>query len=191
MSRLLYYDRGNVRAANGDHNGAVADFDAVLRHGGGPKREVLQNRGNSKFALELFAEAHDDFEAAWSEREGSDAALAMGNCKVMTGEFDEALQRYLSGRVAEPKGTAAHCRENADQVQRILKTLNGHDFRVTRKGVIVFVETAYVQGRSPNFPFAGNQGNTGNISSGMVTAPGGQGYEGAKGFAVAIVPAIS
>lgn len=191
VARALYYNRGNVRAANGDHRGAVADFDAALRHGGGPKRYVLKNRGNSKFALEMFAEAHDDFEAAWSESEGSDAALAMGNCKVMTGEFEEALQRFLSGGVADPKGTAAHCRENANQVQQILKILNGRDFRVTRKGVIVFVETAYVQVRSSNFPFAGNQGNTGNIPSGMVPAHGGKGYKGAKGFVVVVVPAVS
>ena len=191
MSRALYYNRGNVRAANGDHRSAVADFDAALRHGRGPKRYILQNRGNSNFALEMFAEAHEDFAAAWSEMEGSDAALAMGNCRVMTGEFEEALQRYLSGRAAEPEGAAAHCRENAEQVHRILKTLNGHDFRVRREGVIVFVETANVQGGSPHFPFAGNQGNTGNIPSGMVTAHGGKGYKGAKGFAVSIVPAMS
>ena len=191
MLRALYYNRGNVRAAGGDHRGALADFDAALQHGGGPKRDVLQNRGNSKFALEMFAEAHQDFEAAWSEREGSDAALAMGNCKAMTGEFEEALQRYLSGRAAHPEGAAAHCRENAEQVHRILKTLNGHDFRVRREGVIVFVETAYVQGRLHPFPFAGNQGNTGNTPSGMATAHGGKGYKGAKGFAVAIVSAAS
>ena len=191
MSHALYYNRGNVRAAGGDHRGAVADFDAALRHGVGPKRDVLQNRGNSKFALEMFAEAHEDFEAAWSERKGSDAALAMGNCKIMTGEFEEARQRYLNGCAAEPEGAAAHCRENAEQVHRILKTLNGHDFRVRREGVIVFVETARVQGRPPHFPFAGNQGNTGNIPSGMVTAHGGKGYKGTKGFAVVIVPVTS
>ena len=186
MSRALYYNRGNVRAADGDHRGALADFDTAFS--GGPKREVLKNRGNSKFALEMFAEAYQDFEAAWLELEGSDAALAMGNCKVMMGEFEEALQQYLNGSAAEPEGTAAHCRENAEQVRQILKALNGHDFRVRLEGVIVFVETAYVQGMPLHFPFTGNQGNTGNIPSGMVTAPGGKGYKGVKGFAVTIVP---
>ena len=191
MSRALYYNRGNVRAAAGDHRGAVADFDIALQHGDDPKRDVLKNRGNSKFALEIFAEAHRDFEAACSEREGSDAALAMGNCKVMTGDFQEALQRYLSGTAAEPEGSAVHCRANAEQVRRILETLNGRAFQIRREGVIVFVETAHVQGRPPHFSFAGNQGNTGNIPSGTVTAHGGKGYAGAKGFAVTIVPPTS
>ena len=64
MSRILYFNRGNVRAAAGNHNGAVADFDAALQQGYDPKRTVLYNRGNSKFALEMFEEAHADFEAA-------------------------------------------------------------------------------------------------------------------------------
>jgi len=189
MSRALYYNRGNVRAAASDHSGAVADFDVALQHGHDPKRDVLKNRGNSKFALELFAEAHKDFEAAWLERMGSDAALAMGNCKVMTGEFKEALQRYLEGSGTELEGSAGNCRKNAEQLRRILKELNGHDFRVRRKGSIVLVETKYVRGRQSHFPFVGNQGNTGNIPSGMVNAHGGEGYEGVEGFAVVIVPA--
>ena len=188
MSRALYYNRGNVRSGAGDHPGAVADFDIALQHGDDPKRDILKNRGNSEFALEMFTEAHKDFEAAWLEREGSDAALAMGNCKVMMGEFEGALQRYLSGTATEPEGSAAHCRANAEQVRRIMETLNGRAFRTRLEGVIVFVETPHVQGRPPHFSFAGNQGNTGNIPSGMVTAHGGKGYAGGKGFAVAIVP---
>ncbi len=191
MSRALYYNRGNVRAAAGDHAGAVADFDIALHHGDDPNRDILKNRGNSKFALSMFAEAHNDFEAAWLERDGSDAALAMGNCKVMTGEFEGALQRYLSGGGAEPEGAAAHCRANAEQVRQIMETLNGRAFKTRHEGVIVFVETAHALGSPVHFPFAGNQGNTGNIPSGMVTAHGGKGYEGAKGFAVAIVSATS
>ena len=188
MSRALYYNRGNVRAAAGDHPGAVADFDIALRHRYHPKRHVLNNRGNSKFALQTFAEAFQDFEAAWLESDGSEFALAMGNCKVMMGEFEDALQRYLSGFSAEPEGSAAHCRANAEQVGRILETLKGRAFQTRVEGVIVFVETAHVQGKPAHFPFAGNKGNTGNTLSGMVTAHGGKGYEGSQGFAVAIMP---
>ena len=188
MSRALYYNRGNVRAAAGDHLGAVADFDIALNHGDDSNRDVLRNRGNSKFALEMFAEAYKDFEAAWLERESSDAALAMGNCKIMTGEFGEALQCYLGGGATEPEGCAAHCRANAEQVRRIMETLNGRAYKTRLEGVILFVETAHVRGTPQHFPFAGNQGNTGNIPSGMATAHGGKGYSGARGFAVAIVP---
>ena len=191
MSRALHYNRGNVRAAAGDHAGAVADFDIALQHGDDPNRDILKNRGNSKFALRMFPEAHNDFEAAWLEREGSDAVLAMGNCKVMTGEFEGALQRYLSGGSAEPEEAAAHCRANAEQVRRIMETLNGHAFKIRHEGVIVFVETAHAHGSPAHFPFAGNQGNTGNIPSGLVTARGGKGYKGARGFAVAIVSTTS
>lgn len=191
MSHALYYNRGNVRAAAGNHRDAVADFDMALQHSGGRKRDVLKNRGNSKFALKMFAEAHQDFETAWLEKEGSDAALAMGNCKVMTGEFKEALQRYLEGSGSELVGSAGSCRKNAEQLRRILKELNGHDFRVRCKGSNVFVETKHVRGRQHVFPFVGNQGNTGNIPSGMVTAHGGKGYEGVVGFAVAIVATTS
>ena len=119
MRHALYYNRGNVRAALGDHHGAVADFDTALQHGDGPKRAVLYNRGNSKFALEMFSEAYRDFEAAWSEKERSDAALALGNCKVKTGEFKDALQWYLLGDAVEPEGSNDHCRTNAEQVRRI------------------------------------------------------------------------
>ena len=187
MSRALFFNRGNVRAAAGDHRGAVADFDTALQHGGGSNREILYNRGNSKFALGMFTEAHEDFEAVWLERDGSDAALAMANCKVMLGEFGAAYQGYLDGGAAPATGSAAHCQENAEQVRRILECLNGHDFRIRREGPIVFVETANIRDRPTPFPFAGNQGNSGNIPSGMVTAPGGKGYAGAKGFSVILV----
>ena len=184
MSRALYYNRGNVHAATGDHQRAVADFDMALQHGIRPKVGVLYNRGNSKFALGMFEEAHEDFKAAWLEQEGSGAALAMGNCKVMMGAFKEALQQYMDGGAVEPENSAAHCRKNAEQIQKLLQTLNGNKYQVRRERLTVLVET---EGAAGQFPFAGNRGNTGNIPSGMVTAPGGKGYEGAAGFAVVIV----
>lgn len=187
MRRALYYNRGNVRAATDEHRGAVEDFDIALRHDDGPKRDVLKNRGNSKFALHMFTEAYQDFEAVSLEREGSDAALAMGNCKVMMGEFGDALQQYLSGTDVGPEGSAAHCRANAEQARRILETLEGHEFEVRREGAIVFVKAAHIRGQPLHFPIAGNSGNTGNIPSGLVTARGGKGYEGMDGFAVVIV----
>ncbi len=191
MSHALHYNRGNVRAVVADHLGAISDYDVALQHSDVAKRDILKNRGNSKFALEMFAEAYEDFEAAWLEVRGSDAALAMGNSKVMTGEFEAAYGQYLEGTAAEPAGSAAHCRANAEQVRRILEALNRHAYRIRLEGLIVFIETAHVQGTFHHFPFAGNQGNTGNIPSGMVTAHGGKGYKGAKGFSVAIVPPTS
>ena len=169
MSRALFYNRGNVRAAAGDHRGAVADFDTALQHGEGSKREILYNRGNSKFALEMLAEAHQDFEAAWLEWEGSDAALAMGNCKVMVGEFGAAYQRYLDGGAAPAAGSAAHCQENAEQVRRILERLNGHDFRIRREGSVVFAETTTYETGHRIFHLRGIRGIAGTPHRAWIT----------------------
>ena len=185
MSGLLFYNRGNVRAAIGDHHGAVEDFNMALQHGVHQKTSVLHNRGNSRFVLEMFEEAHKDFEAVWEDQRGSAAALAMGNCKVMTGAFKEALQHYQRGSAVESDSSAGHCLQNAEQVQKILQALKGNDYEIRREHGIVFVETENAAG---HFPIAGNRGNTGNASSGMVTAPGGKGYPGGAGFAVTIVP---
>ena len=183
MARTLYYNRGNVRAASGDHGGALEDFNMALQQGFQPQQCVLFNRGNSKFALKRFDEAHQDFETVWLEQKGSASALAMGNCKVMVGAFGEALQQYLNGSATQPDASATHCRNNGEQVNQILRALDGNDYQVRAVGLDVFVET---EGASGHFPFAGNSGNTGNFPSGMVTAHGGKGYGGSAGFAVVI-----
>ena len=186
MLHSIYYNRGNAHAANGNHTRAVADFDSALEYGNELRRNVLYNRGNSKFGLERFLEAFDDFEAAWSEREGSDAALAMGNCKVITGEFTEGLLRFLDGiRVGKPEKLTASCRQNAKQLRRLLDALNGSDHDIRHEGHAVYVEAAC---NFATFPFVGNSGNVGNTPSGMVNAHGGKGYGGSLGFAVVIVP---
>ena len=183
MAPALYYNRGNVRAAVGDHQAALSDFDMALHQGFQPPQCVLYNRGNSKFALGKFDQAHDDFESVWHVQEGSSSALAMGNCKVKIGEFEEALQPYLNGSATQPDNLAAICRNNGKQVGKILQALDGKDYQVRDEGLIVFVET---EGAAGHFAFAGNSGNTGNFPSGMVTAHGGKGYEGVAGFAVVI-----
>ena len=183
MALALHYNRGNVRAAVGDHQGALADFDMALRRGFQPPECVLCNRGNSKFALGKFPEAHKDFEAAWLKQEGSAAALAMGNCKVKIGAFEDALQRFQNGSATEPENLATICRNSAAQVRQILRALDGKDYKVRAEGSIVFVET---EGAKGHFPFAGNRGNTGNFPSGMVNSSGGKGYRGAAGFAAVI-----
>ena len=187
----LYYNRGNVRAATGDYHGAVADFDVALQSGYHSKRNVLKNRGNSKFALQMFTEAYQDFRASSVEESGSDVSLAMGNCKTMMGNFKHALQRYLAGTGDKSERSAVHCGANAEQIHRILETLDGHDYQIQIRGILVFVETAHVREQSAPFPFAGNQGNTGNTPSGMITTHGGKGYEGLNGFAVVIAPLTS
>ena len=183
MLHALYFNRGNAHAATGNHLSAVRDFDSALIHGEERNTNVLFNRGNSKFAMEMFMEAHEDFEAVWSKNERSDAALAMGNCKVKIGDFEEAMHRYLNGSASEPTDSAAHCQTNAEQVRRLLEALQGCDFQERRDRSLVVVKSECGRG---TFPIAGNRGNAGNVPSGMTTAPGGKGYEGTMGFAVTI-----
>ena len=189
MLHALRYNRGNAHAAMGNHADAIADYDSALEHGDEKKRNVLFNRGNSKYALGLFDEAHVDFEAAWWERQGSDAALAMGNCKVLVGEFNEALRRYLDGSgVGVPENSAANCRQNAEQLRRLIEALEGHVYRTRRGEHVVYVEAECA---AEPFTIVGHPGNTGNAPSGMTTAPGGQGYGGMLGFEVVTVQSSS
>ena len=108
----------------------------------------------------------------------------MGNCKVMMGQFEDGVSRYVDGTTSEPEQTARACLGSANQASGLAELLDGREYRVSRDGLNVFVEAACIGG---SFPFAGNTGNTGNIPSGMVTAHGGKGYKGAKGFSVSIV----
>ncbi len=187
MLHALYYNRGNAHAATGDHAEAISDYDSALEHGTRLKRNLLLNRGNSRYSLERYAEAFGDFEAAWLEREGSDAALAMGNCKVLTGELREGLRRFLDGvRVGEPEDSVVHCRQHAQRLGELLDALGDSDYEVRREGPAVYVEAAGGGGVA-TFPFVGNRGNVGNTPSGMVNAHGGEGYPGGIGFAVILV----
>ena len=184
MLHTLYYNRGNACAATENHARAVADFDRALEHGKYHMENVLFNRGNSKYRMGRFEEAHQDFEAVWFESQMSNATLAMGNCKVKIGKFEEGLQRYLDGISAGGSEKAAtHCRENGDQLQRLLGTLDGNGYRITREGSTVYVHAPC---RAATFPFAGQPGNAGNSPSGMTNVRGGRGYGGTLGFAVTI-----
>ena len=185
MLHTLYYNRGNAHAAEAHHLEAITDFDSALQHGNELKRNVLFNRGNSKYGQERFLDALGDFEAAWSELDGSDAALAMGNCKVMMGHFPNALRRYLEGvSVGRPEDSATGCRKNAGQIRELLAALGERLPQVKRKGKTVYVEADC---GTANFPMVGNRGNAGNTPSGIANARGGSGYGGRPGFAVVLV----
>lgn len=182
----IYYNRGNVLAASGRHAEAVEDFDRALQHGGlGSPRNVLVNRGNSKYALGRFMEAARDFEAAWTEREESDAALAVGNCAMMLGKFPEAMRKYLAGATLNaPESSAAACRRHAENCKQLIEVLDGHDYEVQIHG-----RTVTVMGTidaTVTFQFTGNRGNQGN--TGTMNMHRGEGYDGLPGFAVRLQP---
>lgn len=186
MLHAIHYNRGNAYAAIDEHRDAIADFDAALEHGDEQKRPILMNRGNSKFMLELFAEAYKDFEDARKLGERGDAALAMGNCKVMMGELEEGLDRYFHGALSEPKSSASRCGASGALLDHLIKGLAGNEYQVgNQKG---FFLTIVAEGEGGTYSFLGNQGNTGNIPSGLTTAQGGEGYGGVQGFSVRVVP---
>ena len=187
LLHATYYNRGNVHAASGRHDKAIADFDQSLRYDGfGSSRNVLVNRGNSKYALKRFDEAAHDFEEAWSEREESDAALALGNCEMMNGRFREALNRYDDGaRLGAPGSTAMSCRRNAETCKRLIEALEGHkdfEFQVRERTVIL----TGLFGAPDRFPFDGSRGNAGN--TGVTNAHSGAGYDGLPSFNVELRP---
>jgi len=188
MKYALYYNRGNVRAATGSHQKAVADFGIALKHKKCSMRYILKNRGNSQFAIQKFDEAYKDFEKANLERKESDAELAMGNCKIRIGDFETALQHYHAGSILESESVNESCRKNADQTNMILKAIHGQSIQHTRiEDRVTIIEIADKQAPLRSFPFAGNRGNTGNLPSGAITTTfGGQGYEGMNGFSVII-----
>ena len=158
MLHRIHFNRGNARAANREHSEAIADFKDALKLGDDLARDVLYNRGNSKFALGSFDEAWFDFDAAGKHGEGSDACLAMGNCKVWLGEFEEARHAYTRGLQMSADTSAGHCKKNAAQVGGILQTLGGRAFSLGRNDSNL---TVNVSGGSrdaaahAHFPFAG------------------------------------
>ena len=190
---MLYYNRGNICAALGDHRRAIDDFKNAIRqikkrsnikefkHSGW---HILYNRGNSYFALKKFDEALQDFEKSWESKEDRFIALAMGNCEVMKGNFKHALNKYLLRASIESKESTVSCQWNANLTRQILEVVGDNKLRIIRQEGILYVELEHIQDNPRHFQFTGNQGNTGNISS--VSDHGRKGYKGIAGFTVII-----
>ena len=184
MLQAIYYNRGNAHAAIGDHRSAIQDFSTALEQRNEHEASLLYNRGNSKYMLRRFPEAHADFEAAWWVNLRSNAALAMGNCKVLMGEFDEAMHQYFNGSARPPESAAAGCKANVALLDPLFKEIQGHDYEIKPQG---FTLTIVADREPASYLCTGNSGNSGNIPSGLRTAQGGAGYPGARGFVVKIV----
>ena len=184
MLQAIYYNRGNAHAANGDHRSAIQDFSTALELSNEREAPLLYNRGNSKYMLQRFPEAHTDFEVAWLANLRSDAALAMGNCKVLMEEFDEGMSRYFDGSARPPESAADSCKANGALLAVLVKEIKGHDYEIEQQG---FTLTILADREPASFSFTGNPGNTGNVPSGLRTAHGGKAYPGARGFVVRIV----
>ena len=162
----------------------LLDFTEALEQSNERRVPLLYNRGNSKYALQRFPEAYEDFEAAWLETRRSNAALAMGNCKVLMGEFGEAMHQYRNGSARPPESAAAGCKANVALLDPLFKEIQGHEYKIKPQG---FTLTIVADREPASYLCTGNSGNTGNIPSGLRTAQGGAGYPGARGFVVKIV----
>ena len=163
LSSVLYYNRGNVLAALAEHEDAIKDFQMALKSDGqpsAPKRDILKNMGNSRYAFMQFKAAYKDFEKAEEVMEGSDLNLAMGNCLVEMGKFQDALSCYKKNQLDQsPDKCETLCREN----RRIIE-----DHQTSLR-------------EFPRVGLHGNQGNTGNI-------PYGNGYNRLNGPVVGNIP---
>ena len=189
MLRAIYYNRGNVRAALGDHPEAVTDFGKALEldeSTGVESAAVRYNRANSRFELGEYAEAFEDYQAVEGLMDSSDALLGMGNCQTMIGEFDSALQHFERG--AGDGGSASEsCQRNAHHTLEVLAVVEGREFEVVRRDRNLDVRVLGLPAGTSGLVFVGHMGNVGNTPSTTRNAPGGDGYDGAQGFVVRFV----
>ena len=189
MLSAIYYNRGNVRAALGNHPEAVADFGKALeldKSMGVDSAAVRYNRANSRFELGDYAEALEDYQAVEGLMYSSDALLGMGNCQTMIGKFDLALEHFEHG-ASEGGPASENCQRNAHHTLEVLAVVEGREFDVVRRGRSLDVRVLGLPAGTSGLVFVGHTGNVGNTPSTIRKAPGGAGYAGAQGFVVRFV----
>jgi lipoprotein NlpI len=105
---IAYYNRGNARAAKGDHDGAIADYDAVLKLA--PKNAraynnrgtVYRDKGDAERAFADFAEA-----VKLNPRD-ADAHYNLGNAYAAKGETARAIASYSAAIAADRRNANAY-----------------------------------------------------------------------------------
>jgi lipoprotein NlpI len=105
---IAYYNRGNARAAKGDHDGAIADYDAVLKLA--PKNArahnnrgtVYRDKGDSEHAFADFAEA-----VKLNPRD-ADAQYNLGNAYAAKGDTARAIAAYGAAIMADRRNANAY-----------------------------------------------------------------------------------
>ena len=191
---ILYANRANARAAMGDHEQAVADYQHVL----GPDSEVIYdhlffNSGNSYFALGEFEDALADFEACAGS---AVAAFNAGNTCIALGRLGIAAKRFEAAQ-SEPR-LSTNPLSNLKAVRDIMALIGTDQCEVevqstqtpNRQRPLRFVIRSDQLSDGPRpFHFAGNVGNRGNIGwveVGEWRAVGGQGFSGMDGMTVEV-----
>jgi lipoprotein NlpI len=105
---IAYYNRGNALAGKGDHDGAIADYDAALKLAPANARAynnrgtVYRDRGDSERALADFTEA-----VKLNPRD-ADAHYNLGNVLVAKGETARAIASYSAAIMADRRNANAY-----------------------------------------------------------------------------------
>ncbi len=191
---ILYANRANAKAAMGDHEQAVADYQHVL----GPDSEVIYdhlsfNRGNSFFALGEFEDALADFEACPGS---AAAAYNAGNTCIVLGRLGLAAERFEAAQ-SEPR-LSTNPLSNLKAVRDIMSLIGTDQCEVEvqstqtlnkQRHLRFVIRSDQLTNVPRTFPIAGNVGNRGNIGwveVGEWRAVGGQGFSGMGGMTVEV-----
>jgi lipoprotein NlpI len=108
LRAIAYYNRGNALATKGDHDGAIADYDAVLKLA--PKNAraynnrgtVYRDRGDGERAFADFAEAVN------LNPRDTDAQYNLGNAYAAKGETALAISSYGAAIAADRRNANAY-----------------------------------------------------------------------------------
>ena len=182
----LYLNRANVKAAMGDHEGAVTDYTHALGLGSDPAPTRF-NRGNSFFILEKFQDALEDFEACAGR---VDAAHNAGNTYIALGKLGLAARKFLDARNETTDRRHSHI--NLEAVNEIMSLIGADQCEVEVQSTPVpnapsllrfVIRSDRLKDGSRLFPIAGNAGSQGNVGWGDV---GGQGFSGSDGMTVEV-----
>ena len=188
-----YFNRGNVRAAADDLEGALEDYNEAVRLGrqsDSRDSSLYYNRGNVNALLHNFDDANRDYQEATDL--GSDhARFNRGNLLVAIGGFEEALQCYHES-IARGNGRSDLI-YNCNRVEAIVNRVSGTDVEVRspryegaerRMAIDVSLREADSSKYMELFNFYGIVGNVGNVAGDGLQ--GGRGYKGKDGFVIVL-----
>ena len=192
LSWSIFFNRGNVKAAQDDFEGASADYSEAIRcfqQVSAVSSVLYFNRGNANFMLHRFEDAVDDFSEA-IDRGEKNALFNKGNALALLGRFEEAIRCFDEGieRVEDRTDYLG----NRNWTQYILEKTYGLVYKVHRPGdekvagltIDVSMDSSDKDRSIESLVFKGNAGNSGNV--GFNGSPGTEGFPGFMAFVVRI-----
>ena len=167
---IVYFNRGNSKAAMGDCGEAINDYSAAIEFRN-DRPEYYYNRGNAYLDLAKFTEAVDDYDRVVG-RSASHAVFNKGNALLAMGLLEAAASSY--GRAAEGGYNSVATNQNLGTVGQMLSLLHGNEYeaRLWDKPDGCWVKLQFLvpdgeqertseTGRFIVYGRAGNSGNTG------------------------------